>query len=184
MLFAGVLSLLALSLISNFVVIAQVFLSPFYRINGQSMCPSLQPEDAVIITPVDAHEISVGDIVTFKHPDEPQTEIVHRIVAFMEEGDFVYAQTKGDGNAEPDPYLIPLNSINGKVRVRIPMGGVFLSYLRSPHGFIACIVCPLFLVVLYLVSRWYLEKSDPDRNLLARELLPGPWRCDPAQPAS
>ena len=80
-------------------------------------------------------------------------------------------ETKGDANAYPDPYMMPADRIAGKVSLVLPYAGLFLTFLRTPPGFIICVVCPLFLLLLYLVSHWYLEKVEPGEGLFSRNII-------------
>jgi signal peptidase len=172
-LFAVVVALLAFSLISNFLVVAQGFFAPFSIVSGNSMSPSLQNNDAVIITAFNKEELSVGDVILFSDPDDPQKDIVHRIISFQEDENGIYAVTKGDANPAADPYLTPINRIEGKVSVTIPKLGIYLSFVRTPPGFITCILCPLILMVLYLLMRYYLTQNDNKKGFLAREIIHG-----------
>jgi signal peptidase len=170
-LFAVVVAMLAFSLISNFLIVAQGFFAPFNIVSGNSMSPALQNDDAVVITASGQDELSVGDVVLFNDPDNPQREIVHRIVAFQEEEGSLYAVTKGDANPVPDPFLTPISRIQGKVSVTVPKLGIFLSFVRTPPGFIICIFCPLGLMVLYLLMRYYLDRAESEKGFLAKEII-------------
>lgn len=171
MLFTVVVAMLAFSLISNFLVVAQGFFAPFSIVSGNSMNPALQNNDAVVITASSQDELSVGDVVLFNDPDNPQKEIVHRIVAFQEEEGSLYVATRGDANPVADPFLTPISRIQGKVSMTIPKLGIFLSFVRTPPGFIICIFCPLGLMVLYLLMRHYLDQAEPEKGVLAKEII-------------
>lgn len=164
---------MAFSLISNFLIVAQGFFAPFNIVAGNSMSPALEENDAVIITAFDQHELSVGDVVVFNDPDDPRREIVHRVVELREEEGTLCAVTKGDANPAPDPYLTPVSQIKGRVSLVIPKLGIYLSFIRTPPGFITCILCPLGLMVLYLLARRYLEDCGTGKSLLAKEIIPG-----------
>ena len=172
-LFAVVVALLAFSLISNFLVVAQGFFAPFSIVSGNSMSPSLRDNDAVIITAFSPEELAVGDVVLFNDHDNHQKEIVHRIVAFQEEEGVIYAVTKGDANPAADPFLTPINRIEGKVSMTIPKLGILLSFIRTPPGFIICILCPLVLMALYLLMRHYLDQGEYEKGVLAKEIIHG-----------
>jgi len=165
------MAMLAFSLVSNFLVVAQGFFAPFSIVSGNSMSPALQNNDAVITTAFSQNELSVGDVVLFNDPDNPQKDIVHRIIAFQEEEGILYAVTKGDANPVTDPFLTPISRIQGKVSVTIPKLGIFLSFVRTPPGFIICILCPLGLMFLYLLMRYYLDRTECEKGVLAKEII-------------
>jgi len=170
-LFLAVILLIVFAIAANFVIIAQALFSPLSVVEGDSMNPAIKDDDAVFITAADPHQLEVGDVVAFEDPEISGQTIIHRIVNMEDRDSELVLETKGDANAYPDPYLMPANRILGKVSVVLPYAGLFLSYLRTPSGFIICVVCPVFLLLLYLVSHWYLEKMGPGEGLLAREII-------------
>jgi signal peptidase I len=172
MLYATVVVLMIFALFANFLIIAQALFSPLDVVQGNSMNPTIEEEDAVYVTQADPENLSVGDIVIFDDPEDYHQSIVHRIVGFVEEDGIEYAVTKGDANAVVDPFLLPVNSVDGKVGMILPKAGVFLSYLRSYPGFIACVICPLCLLVLYLLAKCHLEKNANGKSLFSRALIP------------
>lgn len=172
MLYATVVALMVFALFANFLIIAQALFSPLDVVQGSSMNPTIEEDDAVYVTQADPKNLSVGDIVIFDDPEDYHQSIVHRIVDFVEEDGTVYAVTKGDANTVVDPFLLPVNSVDGKVGMILPKIGLFLSYLRSYPGFIACVICPLCLLVLYLLAKYHLEKRERARSLFSRSLIP------------
>ncbi|MBN2025895.1 MAG: signal peptidase I [Actinobacteria bacterium] len=167
----GVILLIVFAIAANFVIIAQALFSPLNVVEGDSMNPAIKDDDAVIITDVDADHLEIGDVVAFEDPEIGGQIIIHRIVSMENEDSGLVIETKGDANAHPDPYLTPANRLAGKVSVVLPHAGLFLNYLRTPSGFIICVVCPVFLLLLYLVSHWYLEKVEPGEGFFARNII-------------
>jgi len=170
-LFLSVILLIIFAIAANFVIIAQALFSPLSVVEGNSMNPAIKDDDAVVITATEPHQLEIGDVVAFKDPEVSGQTIIHRIVNMEDKDSGLVVETKGDANAYPDPYLMPANRISGKVRAVFPRAGLFLNYLRSPSGFIICVVCPVFLLLLYLVSHWYLEKYGAGGGLFAREII-------------
>jgi signal peptidase I len=172
LLYAAVITLMIFALFANFLIIAQALFSPLSVIQGHSMNPAIQENDAVIATGAGPDQLSIGDVVIFNDPDNYQQSIIHRIVDFDEEKGTLYAMTKGDANTVADPFMVPVDRVYGKVRVVLPKVGFFLSYLRSYPGFVTCVLCPFGLLLLYLVAKWYLEKTSPGETLFSLVLIP------------
>jgi len=90
-----------------------------FRVISASMYPSLTPGDIILVRPVDASSIRVGDIVTYQRPGE--SVVTHRIKQISADGTFV---TQGDSNPQPDSSPLEPQWLIGKVIIRIPLGGL------------------------------------------------------------
>ena len=171
LLFLSVMSLIVFAITANFVIIAQALFSPLSVVEGGSMKPAIKGDDAVVITSTDPSQLKVGDVVAFEDPESRGDTIIHRIVGMEGKGPELIVETKGDANVSPDPYATPASSIDGKVSVVLPRVGLFLSFLHTMPGFIVCVICPFCLLLLYLMSHWYLEKVGSRAGLLSREII-------------
>ncbi|MDF1514097.1 MAG: S24/S26 family peptidase, partial [Anaerolineae bacterium] len=67
-----------------------------FRVSGNSMLPTIQPGDEVIVSPVDRQPLRPGDLVVIS---TGQSVYVHRFL-YKTDQDYV---TKGDNNHTPDP---------------------------------------------------------------------------------
>lgn len=163
--------MVALAITFNFIIIAQTFLSPFREVQGNSMKPYIEEGDAVLATGAVPEKLKPGDVVIFPDPENRTSSIVHRIVSLEErEGDLV-AVTKGDANPDIDPFVIPVRNIYSKVHLVLPMGGAFLRFLISPHGFVLCVLCPFLVLALYLIGKKYQEDRGNGNSFLLREVI-------------
>jgi signal peptidase I len=82
--------------------------------NGPSMNPTFRVKDLLHLVPYGKDPIRPGDVVVFKHPDEPGT-VVHRVVAMHANG---LLSTQGDNNKDVDArQLSPTDVIGRVVRV-------------------------------------------------------------------
>ena len=59
-----------------------------YRVDGDSMRPTLAPDDVVIYQPIHANNklLNTGCVVVIRHPLQPATLIIKRLVAFSSKG--------------------------------------------------------------------------------------------------
>jgi signal peptidase len=170
-LYPVIIAIMVFAIFANFLIITQDLFAPLKIVEGDSMRPTIDSNDAVLVTSIDRDNLKEGDIVVFKDPEDPEQSIVHRVIGLEESHGGTYAITKGDGNQVRDPFMIPLADIWGRVSLKIPHAGFFLEYLHSIPGFIICVICPFALLLLYLIVRFFLDNGNS--NLLFRELLPG-----------
>jgi signal peptidase I len=140
------------------------------------MEPAVPLGSAVIIKPVDAAALAVGDIVSLKAG--PQNALyTHRIVAVIDRPDGRWVQTKGDANADQDPTLVHASAIVGRTEMVIPLAGYLIVLLSVPAGV-------LFLIGLaasLLAGAWLLESLEPEWVMkgTARPLPRRPFSGEP-----
>ena len=94
---------------------------------GTSMRPALRPGDLVVTTR--PATLRHGDVVLFREPTR-RLAVVHRIMDV--DGDAVI--TRGDNNRPGLTERVPVNSIEAKVRLRIPWLGHLVLWLQSRTG--------------------------------------------------
>ncbi len=129
------------------------------------MAPNLMPSDGVILSAAEPGSLQPGQVVVFSQPLEPSVQVVHRIVGIEHRGGRTYLVTKGDGNAEADPFRVPEENVSGRVALRIPAIGGFLGFIQSVPGYLVTVILPFLIGALYVFGRvlW-------DRLLAAGEL--------------
>jgi signal peptidase len=145
-------------------------------IGGGSMEPAVGLGAAIIVRPVAAADLAVGDIVTMQ-VGEARTTFTHRIVAVVDRADGRWIRTKGDGNREPDPTLVPATDVIGRVELVIPLAGYLLALLSLPMGAMFVIG----LAATLLAMAWLLESLELDERPARRRAEGG--AIDPRPPA-
>jgi len=86
-----------------------------YRVDGDSMRPTLAPDDVVIFQPIHADNklLKMGYVVVARHPLQPAKLIIKRLVAFNSNG----LELRGDNEpASTDSRhfgLVPRNQLLG-----------------------------------------------------------------------
>jgi signal peptidase len=148
----------ALSLI--FVAVACIvgFLSirgtlPFMPIFGGSMEPTLQSGSLLMIEPIEADEVKVGDIIVYNVPSMIREYysyppvVAHRVVEVRTEPGLSF-RTAGDNTGE-DPFTIRPGDLRGTVGDQIPYLGLPLLFFQSQQGVIFAIVA-LALLAFFL----------------------------------
>jgi signal peptidase len=146
-----------------------------------------------LITEENREEIDLKeeDIVSYYDAYEKKL-ITHRIIEVRGEGNTRTYTTKGDNAPAPD-VPTTINEIQSVYLFRIPFLGGFIDFLKTPLGFILCLVLPLLgfiawqaykLVSLYLkskkleleeeaekISKTKSELSEEEKNAIIAEYL-------------
>jgi signal peptidase I len=99
-------------------------------VRGISMEPTYHDGDLVIVRRKPAYRM--GDIVAYTIPAGEVgggLSVIHRIVGGSLDAGFT---TKGDNNAESDPWRPTLGQIEGTTWLMVPKAGAIMSILRAP----------------------------------------------------
>jgi signal peptidase I len=141
-------------------------------IDSPSMAPSVPEGSLAIVVPSNGTNARTGDIVAFRDPADPHRTMLHRIVAVTtSDTGFRYFQTQGDGNATPDPLLVPASNVEGHLGWRVPHLGNIASALRPPFGVVVLAGVPL-VVLSATEARRHRRSPRPKRG--------SPNQVDPA----
>ncbi len=135
--------------------------SIYYIVTG-SMEPTI-PQGSICITKkVDANELIVNDVITYRMDNGPISGFpnTHRIIEVLDGNSF---RTKGDSNLIPDDDLVSEKQILGKVvfyTKKLAFIATFLSFLSTPMGFLFTILVPLALITVYLLKDFTKKLKD------------------------
>ncbi len=126
-----------------------------YIITTDSMQPSINKEDVVVVKKEEEDKINVGDVITFNQNGKV---ITHRITNIEEqEGKKIYT-TKGDNNNLEDKEKIDYSVIEGKNILVIPKLGYVINILENQIVF-------LFIVLIILILIFYkIKKQEKVEN--------------------
>lgn len=151
-----VVAILTLLLIVNLVMLYEHKRAPneivsflgnsFFNIVSNSMEPTINEDDVIMIKEVTIEEIQEGDIITFKKQDE--TIVTHRIVEMLDTQNGRIYITKGDNNKEEDREPIEFSQIYGKYVFKINKAGKLVEKLQKSNGIISAVIIVLIIVVL------------------------------------
>ncbi len=101
-------------------------------IGGGSMEPTIPKGALILAAPAEAYR--VGDVVAVQQGGS--TPYTHRITRLAELDGEPYVETKGDANEAPDPAIIPVGSIIGRVDLSLPLLGYLGLLLGSMPGLV------------------------------------------------
>lgn len=136
---------LALVGIILFFVVPRVLHWDVQVVMSGSMEPAMPVGSVVLVRPVDAEAVAVGDIITFRRQGSPDL-VTHRVVEVVH-GDSLSFRTRGDANEEPDTSLVPADALRGRVWVTIPYLGYVAQHARQPWGFLLLVGLPGGLII-------------------------------------
>lgn len=150
-----------------------------FVVGGGSMEPTIPLGAVVVATPVDAHDLAIGDVVSLQ-VGERHTIFTHRIVRTLERDGAIWLQTKGDANEKNDPSIVPATDVIGRVAFSAPYAGYVVHLLGTLQG-VGFLVA---LGVLMLAGAWFLESIDIDqREAIRRRAAAGRTPILPEAPA-
>ena len=161
-------TLLALAAV---VVLVAVAVGPrlgLYRMEtvlSGSMQPTFSPGDVIIVTPEPVTAVRPGQVISYQIPIGDHHVESHRVVRVVARGAHPVIITKGDNNAEADPWRAQLTSGTAwRERLVIPGVGRLIIWMRQPLVQRICVlVIPILLAVWWLVGIWRPRsaKTDP-----------------------
>ncbi len=130
-----------------------------FVVGGPSMEPSIPLGSAVHVVPVEASELRAGDVISLQ-AGMRNAVFTHRIVRVVNLPEGMYVETRGDANTGPDPSLVPMEDILGRVTVSIPLAGFGIALLSSYQGVMFLIAFGLVL----LAGAWLLETVEDEQH--------------------
>jgi len=126
-------------------------------IGGGSMEPAIDRGALVLSLPAGAEGYAIGDVVTVQQGGS--TPYTHRIVRLAELNGTPYVETKGDANPGPDPAIVPVAAIVGRIALSLPL----LGYVSLGLGTAMGLAGFLALCAMVLILVWVLEDVESDR---------------------
>lgn len=109
-----------------------------------SMQPTI-PQGAIVFTRA-SQNYNQGEIVAFKSGNNT---ITHRIVDKTAKNNVLSYNTKGDANNAVDTSSVAHKDILGKTVFFVPFAGSFVLFLKTLPGFVAFIIVPGVLFILF-----------------------------------
>lgn len=121
-------------------------------VQTDSMAPTFNAGDLIIIKTCNPETLKVGDIITFHTIIQNQYALnTHRISEINEVSGVRNYTTKGDNNLIADTHVIAGGDIVGRYVTRLPKMGLVMDFLSTSAGFLCVIVLPLLVFFVYQV---------------------------------
>ena len=127
-----------------------------YVIVSPSMVPTINVNDAIVVTRTNISNLEIGDVITFSSRDQAYSglTVTHRIVGkqLLSDGEFVF-RTKGDNNNVADAALVPNANVLGRVILKLPKLGYIQDLLASKGGLIFVVLIPSLVILSYDIMK-------------------------------
>jgi signal peptidase len=109
----------------------------------------------VVGRPLPAERVAVGDVILLRPPPGARatTPVLHRVIERTQQDGEIVVRTKGDANPAPDPEPHTLRAATVTPVLVVPGLGYFLSYMRTPTGWLMLILVSIAIVCLTSLRR-------------------------------
>ncbi len=165
--------LLKVALATSLAITALLLLGPVtgrYRVlvvKSASMAPAIPTGSLVVSVPADRDDVAVGDVISYRPPDDAGALRTHRVVQVIQKGPNPVVVTKGDANPVSDPVAVRLTDGRlWRMRLAIPWLGSLVTTLSTTNVRLAA-VAALVLGLLLGRYRSQPDQADPRRRTLA-----------------
>ncbi len=139
-------------------------------VQSQSMSPTCNEGDLIVIKACDTAKLGFGDIITFHTIINNEYALnTHRIESISENNGIRSYVTKGDNNAIADTHIISDGDIVGKYTFKLPLVGKLMNFLSSSTGFLLVIVLPMLLFFVYQVYHLIMVSINLKKAIAAEE---------------
>jgi signal peptidase len=96
----------------------------FAPVLSPSMTPAFGPGDLVLTRPQPVADVRVGQILVLPMPNAAGQRYVHRVISAAKENGVTVVRTKGDANAQPEPYRLRITDATVPVVIgSVPAAG-------------------------------------------------------------
>ena len=131
-----------------------------FTILSGSMTPTIKVGDVVVDQSIAPLSARLGDVVTFKSPDDSSRLITHRVIRMRAIGDTVSFVTRGDANTGVERWSVPEDGRIGRVVYHIPKVGYVANVAGSRLGRLLFLVLPALLLGLLELRRFVRGPGD------------------------
>lgn len=133
-----------------------------YIITTDSMKPSINKEDVVIVKKEKGDKLNIGDVITFKKDNKV---ITHRITNIEEQDGKKIYTTKGDNNNLEDHEKIDYSIIEGKNILTIPKLGYVVNILENQIVFLFIVLVLLILIFFKIRKQEKMENRREKKKI-------------------
>jgi signal peptidase len=113
-----------------------------------SMEPAIAPGDVVMDERIPPTAARVGDVVTFRDPEDQSRLITHRVRSIRDAGSHLWFVTQGDANNTTERWRIAADGELGRVVYTVPWVGHIAALSHTPLGLLLFLAVPLLLLGL------------------------------------
>lgn len=107
---------------------------------SNSMNPIFETGDMLFVKKVDAANVKVEDVITFR--ESGGNLITHRVVEVINNSGEISFATKGDNNNMMDEELVQAGNLLGIQSFFIPNAGYLVKTIQTPLGMLLVVILP------------------------------------------
>jgi signal peptidase len=126
-----------------------------------SMEPTISPGDVVINEEIEPWEAQVGDVVTFRDPQDASKLLTHRVVSTKDTGSHILFVTQGDANNTQEHWRVAATGEIGRLAYTVPWIGHLAVFARSKLGWLLLVGIPLLLILIEELVRIWRPRTRP-----------------------
>lgn len=129
-----------------------------------SMTPAYPTGSLLVVTRQPTADLAPGDVLTYQVPVGDRPVVTHRVVEVDRTGEGLLVQTKGDANADRDPWVATITDDTvWTVRGAVPVVGQVIGWTRSTNiRPIVTLALPGLALTWFLVGIWRKKPQDDD----------------------
>ena len=131
-----------------------------------SMNPSIESGDLIIVKKIDADDVEVGMYISFYDPESKSNSVVtHEVIGISTDDTTGKLQfdTQGTNNNLPDRTPVPEENLIGVYVSKMAGVGAVAMFMQSPVGLILFVVIPLAGFIIYdVIRRKRNDKNNQD----------------------
>jgi signal peptidase len=150
---AGLVVGIALAAVGPYAIGARSF-----TVLSGSMEPTIHTGDVVVVRSIAPLEARIGDVVTFRDPQNNRKLVTHRLRRVDVVDGTAAMVTKGDANNTTEKWSVSASGRIGRVQYRIPYIGRVFSSVRGRGGGFFVLLLPVILLGIYEVIRLWRPK--------------------------
>ena len=138
----------------------KIFGLQVYTVLSGSMEPEYQTGSIIYVKSVEANELQVGDVITYKLT--ANTNATHRIIEIFsnEDGNELRFRTKGDANDTADASHVKEGEILGKTVFTIPYLGYIAVFIQRPPGIYITIAISAIIMLFILTVDFLFDVNE------------------------
>ncbi|MGH7776513.1 MAG: signal peptidase I [Candidatus Dormibacterales bacterium] len=133
-----------------------------------SMTPAIPEGSLVLVRPVQANQVHVGDVISFHPPTEPAIIVTHRVVGRELDSHPALFITKGDANPAPDGWRVPAQGKVAEVAAAFPRLGYLVIFFKT-RMFALLLMVGAPLIFTLFVAAEILSGRDATASELTRK---------------
>jgi signal peptidase len=136
-----------------------------YIVAGGSMSPTFDAGSLAILESVEPQDIEVGDVITYKAPNE-KLATTHRVMKVHNEEGQISFTTRGDANDVDDANPVPAGHVVGRVIYTVPYLGLLMDFSQTKKGLLILVIIPGTLLIISELRNLikHAEQSDKKKT--------------------